>query len=142
MRVEGKSFRTIWPEGGAVKIIDQTRLPHEFEILSIATVSEAARAIKNMQVRGAPLIGVTAAYGVALAMRADPSDANLDAACCPAGRGPADRCQFAMGDRGPCAPHLLALPPANAPRPVSPMPARSRNKMSAFAKRSASMGLP
>ncbi|MGH6936667.1 MAG: S-methyl-5-thioribose-1-phosphate isomerase, partial [Methylocella sp.] len=83
MRIGGMAFRTIWPgsDAASVQIIDQTRLPHEFEIVSIKTASEAARAIKEMQVRGAPLIGVMAAYGLALAMRAEPSDTNLDAAC-------------------------------------------------------------
>jgi methylthioribose-1-phosphate isomerase len=83
MRVGDKTFRTIWQasDAASVKIIDQTRLPHEFEIASINNVSEAAQAIKVMQVRGAPLLGVMAAYGLALAMRADASDANLDAAC-------------------------------------------------------------
>jgi len=82
VRVGGKSLRTIWLDSDAasVKIIDQTRLPHQFEILSVTDVSEAAHAIKSMQVRGAPLIGVTAAYGLALAMRAEPSDDNLDKA--------------------------------------------------------------
>ncbi|HUZ90956.1 MAG TPA: S-methyl-5-thioribose-1-phosphate isomerase [Methylocella sp.] len=113
MRVGGKVFRTIWPDAGAasVKIIDQTRLPHEFEILSITTVSEAAHAIKIMQVRGAPLIGVTAAYGLALAMRAEPSDANLDAACriLAAARPTAVNLQWAIESMRW---HLLALPPA------------------------------
>lgn len=83
MRVGGKAYRSIWADAaaGAVTIIDQTRLPHDFATLPLKTVAEAAHAIKTMQVRGAPLIGVTAAYGVALAMRASPSDANLDAAC-------------------------------------------------------------
>ncbi len=83
MRVEGKALRTIWvgDDAASVKIIDQTRLPHRFEIVTIANVADAARAIKDMQVRGAPLIGVTAAYGAALAMRADPSDLNLEKAC-------------------------------------------------------------
>ena len=83
MRAGGKAFRTIWPAPGAasVRIIDQTRLPHEFAIVSIHTVDEAARAIRDMQVRGAPLIGVTAAYGLALAMRAGSFDAHLNAAC-------------------------------------------------------------
>jgi methylthioribose-1-phosphate isomerase len=67
VRIGGEAFRTIWPgsDAASVQIIDQTRLPHEFEIISIKTASEAARAIKDMQVRGAPLIGVTAAYGSA-----------------------------------------------------------------------------
>jgi len=79
MRIDGAAFTTIWPgaDGTSVSIIDQTRLPHRFEILEIADVAAAARAIKDMQVRGAPLIGVMAAYGLALAMRADPSDDNL-----------------------------------------------------------------
>jgi methylthioribose-1-phosphate isomerase len=79
MKIEGVPYRTIWPEanGARVAIIDQTKLPHRFEIVHLATVEEAARAIFTMQVRGAPLIGVTAAYGIALAMRADPSDAAL-----------------------------------------------------------------
>ncbi|SFK69058.1 S-methyl-5-thioribose-1-phosphate isomerase [Methylocapsa palsarum] len=83
MRVEGKSHRTIWlgPDRTSVEIIDQTRLPHRFETITIRDVRGAARAIKDMQVRGAPLIGVTAAYGVALAMAADPSNAHLDDAC-------------------------------------------------------------
>ena len=82
MKVDGQSRRTIWAAPmGDVSIIDQVRLPHRFEIATLADVMDAARAIRDMHVRGAPLIGVTAAYGVALAMRADPSDANLEAAC-------------------------------------------------------------
>lgn len=82
MKIAGTPQRTIWraADGGSVVIIDQTSLPHAFATQSLHTVDDAARAIKTMQVRGAPLIGVTAAYGVALAMRADPSDASLDAA--------------------------------------------------------------
>ncbi|VTZ48643.1 Methylthioribose-1-phosphate isomerase [Methylocella tundrae] len=83
MRVDGKAFTTIWADKAtaSVTVIDQTRLPHHFELISIADVEAAGRAIKTMQVRGAPLIGITAAYGVALAMRADPSDDNLERAC-------------------------------------------------------------
>jgi methylthioribose-1-phosphate isomerase len=82
VRVDGKPCRTIRPraDGRAIEIIDQTRLPHHFEIVALTHVADAAQAIATMQVRGAPLIGVTAAYGVALAMRADPSDAHLAAA--------------------------------------------------------------
>jgi methylthioribose-1-phosphate isomerase len=71
--------RSIWlaADGWSVEIIDQTRLPHEFVVVRLRTVGDAARAIVTMQVRGAPLIGVTAAYGMALAMRADSSRANL-----------------------------------------------------------------
>src|SRR6202158_6571772 len=61
----------------SVEIVDQTRLPGELKIISLSSVSEAARAIRTMQVRGAPLIGATAAYGFALALRTDPSDSSL-----------------------------------------------------------------
>jgi methylthioribose-1-phosphate isomerase len=83
MNVDGKPRRTIWlgADGWSVQIIDQTRLPHSFAIVVLASLEDAARAIRDMQVRGAPLIGVTAAYGVALAMRADPSDGHLAEAC-------------------------------------------------------------
>lgn len=79
MKLGGVAFRTIWLDADdmRVAIIDQTRLPHRFEVTYLMTVDDAARAILTMQVRGAPLIGVTAAYGVALAMRADPSDTSL-----------------------------------------------------------------
>ncbi|MBI1328439.1 MAG: S-methyl-5-thioribose-1-phosphate isomerase [Alphaproteobacteria bacterium] len=81
MKIGGKHWRTIWPEDeGAVGIIDQTKLPHRFETLSLHTLEDAAHAIKAMIVRGAPLIGATAAYGIALAMHKDTSDAALDAA--------------------------------------------------------------
>ena len=82
MNIAGQSMRTIWvaDDGWTVEIIDQTKLPHAVEIVALRNVDDAARAIKTMQVRGAPLIGVTAAYGVALAMRADASDASLDRA--------------------------------------------------------------
>ena len=80
MKIDGKDFRTIWlgDDGWSVEIIDQTKLPHQFETTRLATVEEAGRAILTMQVRGAPLIGATAAFGMALAMRADPSDASLE----------------------------------------------------------------
>src|SRR3990167_8077025 len=81
MRVNGKPYRTIWPTADAVEIIDQTRLPHEFVTLRLNTMRDAERAIRDMQVRGAPLIGVTAAYGVALAMKDHASDAALAATC-------------------------------------------------------------
>jgi methylthioribose-1-phosphate isomerase len=69
MRIEGKEFRTIWYENNVVKIIDQTKLPHKFIIKDIKTVKEAVNAIKVMEVRGAPLIGGTAAYGIVLAIQ-------------------------------------------------------------------------
>ena len=82
MKIDGKPYRTIWPteDGAAVNIIDQTKLPHRFEIATLRTVEEAAHAILTMQVRGAPLIGATAAYGVVLALQRDASDASLASA--------------------------------------------------------------
>jgi methylthioribose-1-phosphate isomerase len=82
MKVDGKHYRSIWAaaDGATVEIIDQTKLPHVFATLRLSTLADAAHAIRSMQVRGAPLIGATAAYGVALAMRADASDAALNAA--------------------------------------------------------------
>jgi methylthioribose-1-phosphate isomerase len=82
MRVQGKPMRTIWVEaaGAAVGIIDQTRLPHEFVTRRLETADAMAEAIRNMRVRGAPLIGAAAAYGMALALAADPSDHALAAA--------------------------------------------------------------
>ena len=82
MNVNGQRYRTIWlaQDGRTVEIIDQTRFPHSFEVISLKTVEEAAHAIRVMQVRGAPLIGATAAYGVALAMNAGASDEALMAA--------------------------------------------------------------
>jgi methylthioribose-1-phosphate isomerase len=82
VKVGGRSYRTIWvnADGWAVDVIDQRWLPHDFRIATLRNVGDAATAIRDMWVRGAPLIGVTAAYGVALAMREDPSDAALDAA--------------------------------------------------------------
>jgi methylthioribose-1-phosphate isomerase len=79
MRVDGTPYRTIWlgPDGTTVQVIDQTLLPHRFVIRDLRTVEDAERAIRTMIVRGAPLIGATAAYGVALAMATDPSDASL-----------------------------------------------------------------
>lgn len=82
MQINGTSYRSIWlnPDGWSVDIIDQTRLPHEFIIRNLKTLSQAAEAISVMRVRGAPLIGATAAYGVALAMHADASDEALECA--------------------------------------------------------------
>jgi methylthioribose-1-phosphate isomerase len=82
MRVSGKHYRSIWREGAesAVHVIDQSRLPHVFETLRLESVDMVADAIRAMRVRGAPLIGVSAAFGVALAMSEDPSDASLSGA--------------------------------------------------------------
>ena len=69
MRIKGKEYRTIWYEENVVKIIDQTKLPHQFIIKDLKSVKDAINAIKIMEVRGAPLIGGTAAYGMALAVK-------------------------------------------------------------------------
>src|SRR6202022_4833102 len=80
MKVDGKHFSSIWlePDGWSLSAIDQRRLPHDFVVARLTTCESAADAIRTMLVRGAPLIGATAAYGIALAMRADGSDAALD----------------------------------------------------------------
>ena len=82
MKVAGKWYRTIaiGADGWSVDVIDQTALPGRLVIARLTGVTEAAAAVRSMMVRGAPLIGVTAAYGMALAMRADPSDDHLEAA--------------------------------------------------------------
>ncbi|HYM72068.1 MAG TPA: S-methyl-5-thioribose-1-phosphate isomerase, partial [Stellaceae bacterium] len=76
MNVNGRPMRTIWlaEDGGGVEIIDQRLLPHELVVARLQTLDDAARAIRDMAVRGAPLIGATAAYGVALGAAADASD--------------------------------------------------------------------
>ncbi|MFM7453645.1 MAG: S-methyl-5-thioribose-1-phosphate isomerase, partial [Cyanobium sp.] len=86
MNIDGKPWRTIWlePDGTPgrhrVGVIDQTLLPHQFSTRTLVSCDEAAEAIRSMVVRGAPLIGVTGAYGLMLALQADPSDAALAAA--------------------------------------------------------------
>ena len=86
MNIDGKAWRTIWLEPGArpgadaIGVIDQTLLPHRFTTRRLSSCDEAAEAIRTMVVRGAPLIGVTGAYGLMLALQADPSDAALAAA--------------------------------------------------------------
>ena len=69
MKINGTHYRSVWPIGeDAFGIIDQTRLPHEFVTLTLRSAGEAAHAIRSMQTRGAPLIGVVGAYGLALAV--------------------------------------------------------------------------
>ncbi len=82
MKIDGKAYRTIWlaPDSWSVEIIDQTRLPHELVVVPLKSADDAARAILSMQVRGAPLIGATAAYGLAMAIREDASDEAIDRA--------------------------------------------------------------
>ncbi len=112
MRVNGKPMRTIWPaaDGQGVEIIDQTRLPHELVVLRLMRLDEAARAIADMQVRGAPLIGAAAAYGVALGLAEDASDAGLDHAVATLGatRPTAINLHWALADMRA---HLVAVPP-------------------------------
>ena len=82
MNVNGTHYRTIWvaDDGWSVTIIDQTRLPHAFETATLTSLEDAAAAIDDMLVRGAPLIGATAAYGICLALRTDPTDGSLERA--------------------------------------------------------------
>ena len=82
MKVDGKAMRSIWvePDGWSLGVIDQTALPHRFATARLATLEQAAQAIRGMVIRGAPLIGATAAYGICLALRADASDEALDRA--------------------------------------------------------------
>jgi len=83
MHVDGLPYRSIWvnADGWSIDVIDQTRLPHSFEILNLQTLDHACNAIRDMVVRGAPLIGATTAYGFYLAMREDASIAGMDKAC-------------------------------------------------------------
>jgi methylthioribose-1-phosphate isomerase len=82
MKVDGKHFRTIWlePDGWSVGAIDQRKLPHQFVVVRLTNCAEAADAIRSMLVRGAPLIGATAAYGMALGMHDDATDVGIDRA--------------------------------------------------------------
>jgi methylthioribose-1-phosphate isomerase len=131
--VGGVPHRTIRvaEDGFTVEVVDQTLLPHTFRIAALRTLDDAVRAIATMQVRGAPLIGVTAAYGVCLALRADPSDASLERACAAlfasrptavnlrwalgqmrdalAGAAPAERCECAYAAAAALAEEDVAL---------------------------------
>ena len=80
MKVDGKPMRTIWlePDGWSVGVIDQTALPHRLVTARLTTLADAAHAIRAMVIRGAPLIGATAAYGMSLALREDASDDALE----------------------------------------------------------------
>ena len=80
MKIGDTHYRTIWPGDACVQIIDQTRLPHAFAIVRIETLQAMGTAIRTMQVRGAPLIGAAAAYGMALGMREDDSDTGMQQA--------------------------------------------------------------
>ena len=82
MKIDGFSYRTIWvdEDGWSVRIIDQTKLPWAVEIVRLTTLEQGAHAIRSMQVRGAPLIGATAAYALCLAIRADASTDTMEQA--------------------------------------------------------------
>src|SRR5258708_21137257 len=82
MKVDGRHYRSLWADEslGVVHIIDQARLPHVFETATIASAEAMADAIRGMHVRGAPLIGVAAAFGIALAVGRDPSDESISTA--------------------------------------------------------------
>ena len=80
MKVDGVPYRTIWRSGPSVEVIDQTALPHRFSTVRLETAADAVHAIATMIVRGAPLIGATGAYGLALAAECDASDAGLTSA--------------------------------------------------------------
>ena len=105
MRIGGQAYRTICvaDDAGTVSVIDQTRLPFEFERGALRSMDDCRAAIRDMLVRGAPLIGATAAYGVALAMRDDASDAGLARAVerC---RRPGRRPSTCAGRSSACAP--------------------------------------
>src|SRR5262245_65982471 len=79
MKIDGKQMRTVWVEsdGASLGIIDQTLLPHRFATIRLATLDDVARAIRTMQVRGAPMIGVAGGYGLWLALRGRASDEAL-----------------------------------------------------------------
>ena len=81
MRIKGQEYKTIWFENNTVKIIDQTKLPHKFQIKELKSLNDAINAIKVMEVRGAPLIGATAAYGIVLALIENNEQSFLDNAC-------------------------------------------------------------
>ena len=83
MKVDGVAYRTIWlnADDASVDVIDQTRLPHVFAVKTLRCLDDAVEAIRGMVVRGAPLIGATAAYGLALAMAEDASFVYLETAC-------------------------------------------------------------
>ena len=113
MKIEGKSYRTIWAsaDNAHVYVIDQTRLPFSLEIVELRSVADAERAIRTMIVRGAPLIGATAAYGMALAVRDDASDKSLadNAKFLRAARPTAVNLAWAVEDM---AAHLRSIPVA------------------------------
>ena len=126
MKVDGKAMRSIWlePDGWSVGVIDQTALPHRFATARLKTLQDAAHAIRAMVIRGAPLIGATAAYGVCLALREDASDEALERAYATLHRHAADGDQSEMGARGDDGGG--AQPAARRAQPPPPIGARPR----------------
>ncbi len=141
MKVDGKPRRTIWLEGDgwSVGIIDQTALPHRFATVRLTTLEDVARAIATMQVRGAPLIGATAAYGVALALRADASDEALERACAMLAGHPSDRRSTSNGRSTRWWPRCATARARSASPPPIAAPPRSARRMSPSIRRSAAM---
>ena len=143
MKVHGRPCRSIRPadDGETVEIVDQTRLPHEFSLARLATLDDAVAAIRDMQVRGAPLIGATAAYGLCLAMRADASDAALDDACAAllATRPTAVNLRWALDDM---AERLQRLPPPRRREAAWRRAARICDDDAAINRRIGEHGLP
>jgi methylthioribose-1-phosphate isomerase len=135
--------RTIWPEpdGRSVGIIDQTRLPHEFATARLASLEDAAHAIRGMLVRGAPLIGATAVYGLWLALRADPGDEALRHACATllATRPTAINLRWAL-DRAMA--HLRPLAPADRAAACAKLAAAICGEDVAINRRIGEAGLP
>ena len=128
MKIDGVAYRSVWvdpDDGWSVHIIDQTKLPWALEILRLTDVAQAAHAIRTMQVRGAPLIGAVAAYGLCLALRADAVDRRDGARRGAAGRDPPDRGQPALGAGAHADPAAQHAPPRSAS--PSPMPRRPRS---------------
>jgi hypothetical protein len=131
MNIDGIPTRTLrpHPERRAIDIIDQTRLPHTLHWVRIDTLEGAAHAIRAMQVRGAPLIGATAAYGLAIALDFEASDARAGRGRRPASVDAPDRRQSALG-AGPHGKPPSPLPPAgSAAPPPGPKPRPSPRKM-------------
>ncbi len=144
MKVDGKPMRSIWlePDGWSVGVIDQTALPHRLATARLTTLDEAAHAIRAMLIRGAPLIGATAAYGICLALRADASDEASRARLCHTARHAADRHQSANGRSmrwwRRCATGRAASEP---PRPIA-VPAKSARQDIAINTAIGRNGLP
>ena len=138
MKVDGKAYRAIWRDGatGGVRVIDQRWLPHDFRIAALACLDDFAIAIRDMWVRGAPLIGATAAYGMAVEMARDASDAAMRAAydqlieTRPTAinlKWALDRCHAALIDLTPAArPAAAAAWPTKSPTRMSPSTADRR----------------